>query len=75
MDVTKPVTNPSRTFHAMCAYWLTSSDGFNANARGQIASVIHNAIAYFKGRLRRGSARIIVAPAGTGASRRRRRTG
>ncbi len=27
-----PATKPSRIFHAVCAYWLTSSDGSSANA-------------------------------------------
>src|SRR5277367_5849306 len=29
---------PSRLFHAVCAYWLTSSAGFNANPHRQHAS-------------------------------------
>ena len=32
--------NPSRTVHAVCAYWLTSSDGSNANAPRRKASNI-----------------------------------
>jgi hypothetical protein len=31
-----PPTN--QTVHAVCAYWLMSSEGFSAAARGQIAS-------------------------------------
>ena len=33
-----PLEKPSRIFHAVCAYWLTSSAGFNANAHGHNAS-------------------------------------
>src|SRR4029077_1479472 len=33
-----PLVKPSRTFHAVCAYWLTSSDGSNAKAQGHAAS-------------------------------------
>jgi hypothetical protein len=33
-----PLVYPSRTLHAVCAYWLTSSDGSNAKAQGHIAS-------------------------------------
>ena len=33
-----PWRNPSRTVHAVCAYWLTSSDGSSAQAQAQHAS-------------------------------------
>src|SRR5215468_8463566 len=38
MEVMIPSEKPSRIFHAVCAYWLTSSAGFNANAPGHTAS-------------------------------------
>src|SRR6185503_10906097 len=31
----KPLENPSMVFHALCAYWLTSRDGFSAKADAQ----------------------------------------
>src|SRR5262249_42432670 len=34
-----PLVNPSRILHDVCAYWLTSSAGFNANATGHTASM------------------------------------
>jgi hypothetical protein len=34
----KPLANPSRTFHAVWAYWLMSSAGSNAKANEQHAS-------------------------------------
>src|SRR5262249_17769068 len=30
-----PLGKPSRIFHDVCAYWLTSSAGFNASTEGQ----------------------------------------
>src|SRR6476620_1156841 len=30
MEKTAPMENPSRAVQAVCAYWLTSSDGFSA---------------------------------------------
>src|ERR1700745_2414006 len=32
-----PLAKPSRTFHAVCAYWLTSSHGSRAKAQRQHA--------------------------------------
>src|SRR5262245_66430838 len=40
-----PLVKPSRIFHDVCAYWLTSSAGSSANAHGQGANRIANAIA------------------------------
>src|SRR5215475_7089725 len=40
MDVIAPLEKPSRTFHAVWAYWLTSREGFNENAQGKQASRI-----------------------------------
>src|SRR5215469_8426910 len=34
-----PLPNPSRTFHAVCAYWLISSKGSRAQAPTQQASM------------------------------------
>ena len=36
--LTAPPGNPSRAFHAVWAYWLISSAGFSAHARGQTAN-------------------------------------
>jgi len=38
-----PLVKPSRTFQAVCAYWLTSSDGSNAKARSTPASTMPSA--------------------------------
>src|SRR5258707_15196376 len=38
MEVIVPFVNPSRIFHAVCAYWLMSSAGFSATADGHHAS-------------------------------------
>src|SRR3954447_250347 len=38
MDLMSPLEKPSRIFHAVCAYWLISSTGFNANAERHNAS-------------------------------------
>src|SRR5262245_53035643 len=35
-----PLVKPSRIFHDVCAYWLMSSAGFNANTPGLHASSI-----------------------------------
>ena len=35
-----PLTNPSRTFQEVCAYWLISSAGSNASAQSQNPSTI-----------------------------------
>ena len=37
-----PLEKPSRTFHAVCAYWLMSRDGSNAKAQEQHASMLAN---------------------------------
>src|SRR5579862_955732 len=39
-----PLARPSRTFHAVCAYWLMSSDGSKAKAPRQHASRMPSAI-------------------------------
>src|SRR5262245_7110425 len=36
-----PRENPSRTVHAVCAYWLMSSDGLTARAGWYWASSVH----------------------------------
>ena len=33
MERMEPLAKPSRIFQAVCAYWLTSSAGFSANAQ------------------------------------------
>src|SRR6266705_2578532 len=38
MEVIQLLVKPSRIFHAVCAYWLTSSAGSNATAHGHHAS-------------------------------------
>src|SRR6266849_2971142 len=38
MELTIPAAKPSRIFHDVCAYWLTSSSGFRAKAQVQHAS-------------------------------------
>src|SRR5215467_948305 len=38
MDWMGPLPKPSRTFHAVCAYWLISSDGSTANAQAHPAT-------------------------------------
>src|ERR1700756_2888274 len=37
MEVIVPFVNPSRIFHAVCAYWLMSSAGFSAHTHGHHA--------------------------------------
>ena len=37
MELITPLVNPSRIFHDVCAYWLMSSDGSNANAQAHHA--------------------------------------
>src|SRR5882724_1810371 len=38
MELMLPLEKPSRIFHDVCAYWLTSNAGFSANAEEQHAS-------------------------------------
>ena len=40
-----PWVKPSLTFHAVCAYWLTSSEGFSAKAQAQHASTMEDSVA------------------------------
>src|SRR5262245_34579350 len=43
-----PLVKPSRIFHDVCAYWLTSSAGFKANAPGHHASSVHASATTFR---------------------------
>src|SRR5262249_47887172 len=49
-----PLTKPSRIFHAVWAYWLTSSAGFSAKAEGQQATTHATAIPRTTTSCRRG---------------------
>src|SRR5262249_9194902 len=69
MELISPLEKPSRTFHAVCAYWLTSSDGSNAWAEGHHASSMTATPARSAAALRLRPSRLLIASYLIGAAK------